>query len=169
VFFVLAGTVVGTAMLVAAKGPAPADTSTDAGVVEDPGTEDSVGVDCPSPSAEPRPGPSGKPAASAGPVASPAARRHVFAGPVVTHRWGPVQVQITMVDDRIVDVTDLQRPSHPGEGVRINAHALPILRSEVLDAQSADIDTVSGATLTSEAYRESLQAALDEAAIEAGC
>jgi uncharacterized protein with FMN-binding domain len=165
--FVLAGTVVGTAMLVAAKGPAPADTS-DADAAED--SETTIGVDCPGPSAQPSPGPSGKPAASTGPAAaSPAARQHVFTGSVVTHRWGPVQVRITLVDDSIVDVIDLQRPSHPGEGVRINAHAMPILRSEVLEAQNANIDTVSGATLTSEAYRGSLQAALDKAAIEENC
>jgi uncharacterized protein with FMN-binding domain len=164
VIYALAGTVAGTALLVGAKGPAPADpdASTVVGAEDDPSAEPSPGEDCPDASATPDPAPSKG-------NASPAARKRVVDGSVVTHRWGPVQVQVTLVGQHIVDVTDLRRPAHKGEGTRINAHAMPILRREALVAQSADIDTVSGATLTSEAYGESLQAALDEAGVDQGC
>jgi uncharacterized protein with FMN-binding domain len=57
-------------------------------------------------------------------------------------------------------------PTYPSGNHRdeeINAYALPVLRQAVLDAQSAHIDTVSGATVTSDGYKQSLQAALDAA------
>ena len=54
-------------------------------------------------------------------------------------------------------------PNENGRDQEINAYALPVLRQETLDAQSANIDTVSGATVTSDGYIESLQAALDAA------
>jgi uncharacterized protein with FMN-binding domain len=54
-------------------------------------------------------------------------------------------------------------PSGNGRDREINAYALPVLRQETLAAQSATIDAVSGATVTSEGYRESLQSALDAA------
>ena len=57
----------------------------------------------------------------------------------------------------------LTYPSGNGHDTAINAYALPQLRQEVLAAQSAQVDAVSGATVTSDGYRESLQAALDAA------
>ncbi len=63
-------------------------------------------------------------------------------------------------------ITGVAVPVYPDGNRRdqeINARALPILRQETLDAQSADIDAVSGATVTSDGYQESLQAALDAA------
>ncbi len=76
--------------------------------------------------------------------------------------FGPVQVQVTIAGGRITDVRTLQMP-RDGHSRRINSRAVPQLRQEVLDAQSARVDTISGATATSEAYRRSLQAALDAA------
>jgi uncharacterized protein with FMN-binding domain len=84
-------------------------------------------------------------------------------GPVVTTRYGPVQVRLTFDGHRIVDATALQTPSHAARSQQINARAAPILRQEVLDAQSAQIDTVSGATTTSDAYAQCVQAILDQA------
>mgnify|MGYP000630881574 CR=1 FL=1 len=55
-------------------------------------------------------------------------------------------------------------PDGNGRDRQINARAIPILVSETLDAQSAEIDFVSGATYTSDGYQQSLQSALDEAA-----
>ncbi|TWP51857.1 FMN-binding protein [Lentzea tibetensis] len=69
---------------------------------------------------------------------------------------GAVQVAVVFTEDRIADVRVLQAPDSAPTRM-----ALPILREEVLRAQSADIDTVSGATITSEAYSRSLQFALD--------
>jgi len=86
-------------------------------------------------------------------------------GPSVDTRWGPVQVQITVADGAITDVQVVDYPDGNGKDRQINARALPVLVQETLDAQSADVDMVSGATVTSEGYRESLQGALDEAGL----
>ncbi|HVD29082.1 MAG TPA: FMN-binding protein, partial [Mycobacteriales bacterium] len=80
-------------------------------------------------------------------------------------RWGPVQVQLTLDGDTITDVQVVQYPEENGRDREINTRALPVLVAETLDAQSADVDMVSGATVTSEGYLESLQAALDEAGL----
>jgi uncharacterized protein with FMN-binding domain len=84
-------------------------------------------------------------------------------GTVAQTRWGPVQIQLRITDGRIVAVQVLQRPNGNGHDDEINGYALPQLRAEVLSAQSADIDAVGGATVTSDGYIESLQAALDAA------
>ena len=63
----------------------------------------------------------------------------------------------------MVTVAVEQSPDSDGKSVRINQRALPLLQSEALSAQSAKVDTVSGATYTSAAYAKSLQAAIDEA------
>ncbi|KZB81447.1 FMN-binding protein [Amycolatopsis regifaucium] len=78
-------------------------------------------------------------------------------GSVESNRYGTVQVRLVIsAEDRIAEVRLLQRPAS-GRGVA----AIPVLQEETLTAQSADIDTVSGATATSESYVKSLQAALD--------
>lgn len=86
-------------------------------------------------------------------------------GPVAQTRWGPVQVQVTVSGGKLTDVSVLQSPNGNPRDQQINAYALPILVQETLDAQSADIDMVSGATVTSDGYRQSLQGALDEAGL----
>jgi uncharacterized protein with FMN-binding domain len=85
-------------------------------------------------------------------------------GQVAQTRWGPVQVQITTdASGTITDVEVVQYPSGNHEDDQINAYALPQLVHETLTAQSANIDMVSGATVTSEGYLTSLQSALDQA------
>ncbi|MEV0906608.1 FMN-binding protein [Streptomyces hokutonensis] len=86
-------------------------------------------------------------------------------GDTVQTRWGPVQVKITVKNGKITDVTALQSPSDNPRDQEINSYALPQLKSEALAAQSAKIDTVSGATYTSDGYRQSLQSALDSAGL----
>jgi len=86
-----------------------------------------------------------------------------YKGSVVSTRWGDVQVTITVTDGKITDVAVPVYPSENHKDQEINAYALPVLRQETLEAQSADIDAVSGATVTSDGYIESLQAALDAA------
>jgi uncharacterized protein with FMN-binding domain len=83
----------------------------------------------------------------------------------VQTRWGPVQVRVTVAGGRITDVTAVTYPQDNPRDQQINSSALPELRSEALRAQGADIDTVSGATYTSDGYRESLQSALDAAGL----
>jgi uncharacterized protein with FMN-binding domain len=86
-----------------------------------------------------------------------------YKGSVASTRWGDVQVSITVADGKITAVSVPVYPNSNGKDQQINARALPILTQETIAAQSADIDTVSGATITSDGYIESLQAALDAA------
>ncbi len=86
-----------------------------------------------------------------------------FAGVAVPTRFGNVQVQITVVDKKITAATVLQIPNRDRRDVQINNYAVPVLNSETVKAQSADIDMVSGATVTSNAYIQSLQSAIDKA------
>ena len=85
-------------------------------------------------------------------------------GPVVDTRYGAIQVEIVVANGQLQDVVAIQLPTGRRSGQISNA-AAPILREEALQAQSASIDTVSGATYTSDAYAQSLQAALDQAGL----
>ncbi|MFC9288997.1 FMN-binding protein [Streptomyces sp. NPDC057052] len=84
-------------------------------------------------------------------------------GDPVQTRYGPVQVRVTVEDGRLTDVTAVAYPQENPRDQQINGYAIPQLTREALSAQSADIDTVSGATYTSDGYRQSLQSALDSA------
>jgi uncharacterized protein with FMN-binding domain len=88
-----------------------------------------------------------------------------YTGDSASTRWGPVQVQISVANGTVTDVSVIDYPSGNGKDQQINARALPVLVRETLAAQSADIDMVSGATVTSEGYLESLQSALDQAGL----
>lgn len=90
--------------------------------------------------------------------------RRTVDGDVVQTPYGPVQVAVTVAHGRIVDVRTLQTPSDADRSIRLAALATPVLRSEVLSAQSARVDSVSGATYTSAGYAQSVQYALDHAA-----
>jgi uncharacterized protein with FMN-binding domain len=80
----------------------------------------------------------------------------VVTGPSLTTEKGDVQVEVTFAGSKISSVRMLKQPHHPQ-----TTAAVPVLIKETLAAQSADIDTVSGATITSGAYKKSLQAAID--------
>ena len=86
-------------------------------------------------------------------------------GDAVDTRWGPVQVQLTVADGVITAVDVVQYPQSNHEDLEINSYAIPVLVQETLDEQSADIDMVSGATVTSTGYVQSLQSALDQAGL----
>ncbi|MFF1543756.1 FMN-binding protein [Streptomyces sp. NPDC058291] len=92
-----------------------------------------------------------------------AAGTRTLTGDSVQTRYGPVQVRVTLTDGKITDVTAVEYPQENPRDQQINAYAVPQLTREALTAQSADIDTVSGATYTSDGYRSSLQSALDSA------
>ena len=87
-----------------------------------------------------------------------------FTGQDVSMRYGDVQVQVTISGGAVTDVTALQLPDGDGHSSRISSIVEPMLRSEALQAQTASIDLISGATYTSGAYKQSLQSALDTAA-----
>lgn len=77
--------------------------------------------------------------------------------------YGRVQVQVTIANHRIAAIKVLDYPKDRRTSRYINSQALPLLREEVVSASSANVDTVSGATLTSEAYLRSLDNALSQA------
>jgi uncharacterized protein with FMN-binding domain len=87
-----------------------------------------------------------------------------FVGPVTDAYYGDMQVKVTVSGGRIVAVDALKYPSDRSTSRRINDRALPILQSEVIRAQSVRVNAVSGATLTSKAYIQSLGRALAQAA-----
>jgi uncharacterized protein with FMN-binding domain len=86
-----------------------------------------------------------------------------FTGAVVETQFGPVQVQIAVSSGKVVDVEAVQLPSDRARSARISQYSAPILRSEAIQAQSARVDIVSGATYTSRAYALSLDSALKRA------
>jgi uncharacterized protein with FMN-binding domain len=77
--------------------------------------------------------------------------------------YGTVQVQATVTGGKLSSVAFLQYPNDRGNSVRINSRAMPILKTEAITAQSANVHTVSGASDTSMAFRQSLQSALSQA------
>ncbi len=105
------------------------------------------------------------PAASSSSAPGSASGTRTATGDTAQTRWGPVQVRVTVRDGRLTDVTALAYPQDNPRDQEINSYALPQLRREALAAQSAEIDTVSGATYTSDGYRQSLQSALDSAGL----
>ncbi len=106
-----------------------------------------------------------QPSHTTAPAASgaPAGGDGTFTGDAADTRYGPVQVQITVSGGKITDAQAVQYPQESGRDVRINSTAVPELNQEALQTQSAQIDTVSGATYTSEGYQQSLQSAIDAA------
>jgi uncharacterized protein with FMN-binding domain len=87
-----------------------------------------------------------------------------YAGPAYNTYYGPVQVQVNIQNGRVISVDVPQYPADRRASQRINGRALPMLESEVISAQSARVNIISGATLTCEAYVRSLDAALRNAA-----
>ncbi|MEU8243703.1 FMN-binding protein [Actinoplanes missouriensis] len=96
-------------------------------------------------------------------VGTAPATGNTYTGDVVQTQEGDVQVTITVEDGKITAVTVPVHPSGSSRHDEISARSIPVLVQETLDAQSADIDSVSGATFTSGGYKESLQSALDAA------
>jgi uncharacterized protein with FMN-binding domain len=178
--FAFVGTALGTGLMVGAKlGTRPQDLGADLTQSETvAGAEPAAPGDsspAPLPSAATATptaaGPTGAPptttrapAPTTAPPPPPAGgglKNGTFAGPSVTQRYGTIKVSIVVTGGRITDVT----ASYPtgGDTGEINARAIPRLRQSALSAQSANISTVSGATYTSNAYKQSLQGAINAA------
>lgn len=123
------------------------------------------------------PGQSARPGSSSGTLGSPptpvgasAAPRpsanngtRTTTGDDVPNQFGDVQVQVTFAGGKITDVKALQLPFDRRRSAEISQYVEPYLRSEALQAQSAQIDLISGATYTSMSYAQSLQSAIDKA------
>jgi len=88
-----------------------------------------------------------------------------YDGDVASTRWGDVQVRITVTSGKVTAAEAIAYPNGNGRDQQINAYAIPILNQEAVAAQSAKISMVSGATVTSGGYVQSLQSALDKAGI----
>jgi len=96
-------------------------------------------------------------------VAAGSAATRTVTGAVANTQYGPMQVQVTLMGQRITKVTVLQETNVGARSEQIDSTAIPQLTSETLTAQSARIDAVSGASYTSAGYIQSLQSALDKA------
>jgi len=96
---------------------------------------------------------------------APASTDGTYTGQPAATRYGPVQVEIDVSGGRINDIRVVQYPTADRRDQVINDYAIPILVTESLAAQSANVDAVSGATFTSEGYKQSLQSAIDKAGI----
>lgn len=132
---------------VAAAEPTPA-TPTDTGstTVEDTTTDDAA---------------SSTPAVKTTPATKTASG--TYTGSQVNTRWGIVAVQITVKNGKIANSQAIEYPRNNFRDQQINAYALPILNQAAVSAQSANIDSISGATVTSDGYITSLQSAIDQA------
>jgi uncharacterized protein with FMN-binding domain len=150
-----------------------------AGIVNDSASQPTQSV--PTGSASPKPSTSPTPSrtASAKPRATPkttarttpsprptqsaAPKTVTVNGAAVDTDYGPVQVQISLRGSKIISATAIAYPQSSGRDLEINSYAIPMLQQDTVTKQSAQIDTVSGATYTSDGYRKSLQSALDAA------
>ena len=148
----------------ASSGVAAAPSSSASGPAA-PSSSDTGSAAPPDPSSEPTTGASSSPSASASKTGGSTSAAKTYTGDVAQTRWGPVQVEITVKRGTITAVDVLQHPTGNSRDAEINGYALPILVQDTLTAQSAKIDMVSGATVTSGGYVESLQSALDQAGL----
>jgi uncharacterized protein with FMN-binding domain len=112
----------------------------------------------PSPSATSAPPPSPSPSPS-----GPAVINGTFTGSDVANRFGDVVVRVVISNGHISDVQAVTLPTDRAESAYISSVVGPMLRTEVLQAQSANIDIISGATYTSQSYAQSLETALQQA------
>lgn len=100
---------------------------------------------------------------AAAPITGASYRDGTYTGSSVYINWGYVQVQTTIQGGRISNVQVVQYPNERRTSVRINSSAVPELQQEAIQSQSANVNIITGATLTSEGFQQSLQSALDQA------
>jgi uncharacterized protein with FMN-binding domain len=110
---------------------------------------------------------SGTSSASSKPKASSSAAATTVLGSLVTNQYSQLRVKLTVKAGRITNVGFTTFTASDGHSVEIDQPAVPILIQETIAAQSAQIQGVSGATYTTTAYEQSLQAAIDKAALHA--
>jgi uncharacterized protein with FMN-binding domain len=104
---------------------------------------------------------SGQGVPTGSPATSLPADETAITGHVANTVYGPVQVQLIVRNNKIIKVAVLEQPTSTAHDIQIGQFAFPRLISETLAAQNAKIDTVSGASYTSQGYIRSLQSALD--------
>ncbi len=89
----------------------------------------------------------------------------VYVGPRVENIKGGYQAQVTIQDGTITAVDPVEAGTSDPESLRVNAFAVPTIVERVLEAQSADVEFVSGSSFTSPAFIESVEGALEEASV----
>jgi uncharacterized protein with FMN-binding domain len=159
IFFAVIGTVLGLVALLSFKTqsaplPTPAGGLPAAAASTPPSST-------PAPATTSGPAPPGRSRSSS--ASTPASKK--FVGTAVQTRYGIVQVAVTASGTHVAAANFVQLTAFDGRSQQINSEAAPILLQETMTAQSAHIDTVSGATYTSDGYIQSLQSALDQAGI----
>jgi uncharacterized protein with FMN-binding domain len=150
-------TVVGVAWLLTYKATPP-HLGALASVPPTPGS----GSTSPSPSASP----SGTPSATPLPLPTPSAiasGNRTFTGSDVSNFFGDVVVRVVITSGHITDVQAVKLPTDRAYSAYVSQVAGPMLRTEALQAQSANINIISGATYTSQSYAQSLESALQQA------
>jgi len=103
--------------------------------------------------------------AAQAPAATGSGASGTFTGDSVRTPYGPVQVEITVTGGQISDIRTVQCPTATPRDQMICQQAVPYLVQESLAAQSANVNSISGATYTSEGYMQSLQSAIDKAGL----
>jgi uncharacterized protein with FMN-binding domain len=131
--------------------PTPTIIPTNTPVINQPTTTQKIPTSTPIPTATPVPA-----------VAS-GYKDGTYTGDPADAFYGNIQVQATINGGKITNVTFLQYPNDRGQSIEINQQADPILAQEAIQAQNAQVDVVSGATDSSQAFVQSLQSALDKA------
>jgi uncharacterized protein with FMN-binding domain len=165
----LAVTIGGLALLMGFRAP---EDQADVALAIEPGLESSTPGTRSSPAAPTSARPTASaPSSSADPTLEPTASpsapdiaTQTATGSAFQFRFGVVQVAVTLQGDDIIDVEALQLPDGDRRSLSISQQVEPMLRESALEADSADIDVISGATYTSLAYAYSLQSALDQLA-----
>lgn len=114
---------------------------------------------------QPRPGSTTQAPAAPPAQPKPPASAGTFTGDSSYTEFGYVTVAIKVSGGKITDVIAVELPENEPRSVSLSAKAAPTLRQRALAAQSSTIDSVSGATYTSEGYKSSLQSALDKAGL----
>jgi uncharacterized protein with FMN-binding domain len=112
--------------------------------------------------------PASDPVASPDPTSEPGdtpSGAQTFDGPPISNARGTYQAQITVVDGVVTDVIALEAGTSAPESVQVNTMAIPQLKAEVLEAQTWDVEAISGASFTSPAFIESLQGAFADAGL----
>ncbi len=99
-------------------------------------------------------------------AAASGAKDGTYKGSSISTRYGSVQVQVTISGGKITDIAPLKLTDQGGLSVEISSQVAPILHDEVISAQSANVQNVSGGTYTTRGYLQSLQSALDQAGFQ---
>ena len=140
------------------SGSTPGSGSSSSQPSGQPSSQPSSAPSTSAPSAAPKSGP---PSTSA----APASAVKTVTGNAAQTRYGPVQLAVTFSGKKITKIQVLQYPTESGRDQEINSYAIPQLNQQAMNAQSANIDGVSGATYTSQGYQQSLQSAIDKAGV----